>query len=701
MNKKFIYLIGLILGIFAFILNAFVVANMAGGVPIYFGSAIVLFCLLALPFRISVLVLCASMAPLLIYESPLFIGWLHSLQFFVIVTMLHFRVRFLSAILLFWLVIGLPITSMIVYINLSLSFQVSVFIALPFILSGYICGMSALLVYWLLPINSQLKKFNILPKFSRLVFEFNLVSVMLPLFIVVLFFIWRSTEISEISVSRDLDNAIEELNRSSIALLGNRVHALTSTAALITNEKNIQYRANILDAVANTSTNIESMVVTDKDGMILIAAPDQYAAKLPKLNDINISFREYFQQTKKNKESVISNAIKGSGFGSLDIVAITAPILTENGFEGLVQAAVKLDSLVDQSVINAIQNTKIALIVTDAKDSVIYSSPIFGLKKLALLEKNIGQASYTFSLPKITISDKEYLYREFSNKNGWKIYALTDPSRIFKDTSAYFIFMVIIFLQNIVFIAIFSRGLASNIVGPLRNLEAFIKGQKEPERLLEEAKVSQEMFNVTENVIKTQKISEDFQRELKEQVTEKTKELQALNVKILSVSRTDSLTGLFNRRAFNEKAQQAYMFYKRNKKSCTLAFIDIDHFKNINDTYGHKTGDECLVDVANVIADMCPRDTDIVARYGGEEFLIFFASDKPQLDLDHIKSIHQAIEDRQKIYTDKLIQLTVSVGVVNVVDDFSKSMVDLISLADKQLYLSKGNGRNQINVITI
>ncbi len=243
--------------------------------------------------------------------------------------------------------------------------------------------------------------------------------------------------------------------------------------------------------------------------------------------------------------------------------------------------------------------------------------------------------------------------------------------------------------------------MASNIVGPLRNLEAFIKGQKEPERLLEEAKVSQEMFNVTENVIKTQKISEDFQRELKEQVTEKTKELQALNVKILSVSRTDSLTGLFNRRAFNEKAQQAYMFYKRNKKSCTLAFIDIDHFKNINDTYGHKTGDECLVDVANVIADMCPRDTDIVARYGGEEFLIFFASDKPQLDLDHIKSIHQAIEDRQKIYTDKLIQLTVSVGVVNVVDDFSKSMVDLISLADKQLYLSKGNGRNQINVITI
>ena len=132
-----------------------------------------------------------------------------------------------------------------------------------------------------------------------------------------------------------------------------------------------------------------------------------------------------------------------------------------------------------------------------------------------------------------------------------------------------------------------------------------------------------------------------------------------------------------------------------------MAFIDIDHFKNINDTYGHNIGDECLVDVANVIADMCRRDTDIVARYGGEEFLLFFASDKPQQDLDHIKSIHQAIEKRQKIYTGNLIQLTVSIGVVKVVDNFSKSIVDLISLADKQLYLSKDNGRNQINVISI
>jgi diguanylate cyclase (GGDEF)-like protein len=650
---------------------------------------------------VSILVLCASLAPLLIYDSPVSIGWLHGLQYFVISTMLYFKVRFLTVLLLFWLLIGLPITSIIVYFYLSLSFQVSVYIALPFVLSGYICGMLALLVYWLLPIQSQFKQRQTLPKFSKLVFEFNLVSVMLPFFIVVLFFIWRSTNDSEVSVSLELNNAIEELDRSAIGLLNDKVHALTSTAKMLSNENNTQKKATILDTVANATANLESMVATDKDGTVLFAAPERYAAKLPELSGVNISFREYFQLTKFNKEPVVSKAIKGSGLGSLDIVAITAPILTESGFEGLVQAAIKLERLVDQSVINAIQNGQIAVIVTDALDSIIYSSPIFGLTKLERFEKNIVGASDTFSLPKITISEKDYLYREFSNQKGWKIYALTEPSRIFKDTNTYFTFMIIIFLQSIIFIAVLSKGLASNIVRPLRNLEAFMKGQMSSEKLLVEAKVSQEMLSVTANVIKTQKLSLDFQHELKEQVKEKTKELQALNTKLIAVSRTDALTGLLNRGAFDQLAKEAYMNHRRNKTPFTVAFIDIDHFKNINDTYGHNTGDECLIGVADVIAKMCRRETDIISRYGGEEFVLLFASNKPEQHLDHIKLIHQLIGDHKTMYSDKLIQLTASCGVVRVVDDFSKSLIDLIALADEQLYLSKDNGRNQVNTITL
>ncbi|WP_371195435.1 diguanylate cyclase [Glaciecola sp. SC05] len=691
------FLFGFLLGVFAFILNCTLVIDAYGKVELYFGSAAVLLALLILPARFASFVLLASVAPLFILSTSLTIAWLAIAEFLLITAMMYAGIRFVTALSIFWLVIGLPITSTLVYLELSLTIQTSIFLALTFVLNSYICGLIALLIYWLLPNNSQLRYFEAPPKFSKLVFELNLISVLLPVFLVALFFTWRTTNDAATTVNLELEKAASELDRSINGLINDKIHALNASAVLIANTTDPHEHAKILDTVANASINIESMVITDENANLQFAAPERYAAMLPDLSNVNISHRSYFQLTKALKKPVVSDALEGRGLGSLDIVALTAPILKNNEFKGLVQAAIKLESLIDISLINAIQNNQIYIILIDSAGSIIYSSPEFTFNKLDKFQQDSGSQPSTFNMPEIGILGKSYLYQEHLTEQAWKIYTLTPPSRVFVGTNTYFVFVSITVLLSMILITLLSKGLAAKITRPLRNLEEFIQGSKTSTEILSAAKISQEMIKVTENVITTQTLSKDFQLQLKKEVEEKTQELQDVNAQLLTVSQTDSLTGLYNRRAFDQLADKTHRYCQRHKKSFSLALFDIDFFKKINDTYGHTAGDLCIVDVADIITSKCRRDTDIFARYGGEEFVLLLACDKPELHLDHIELIHRAIGLHKPLYNGKMIDLTISCGVIRVQNDFTLEMKELVTLADEQLYLSKRKGRNQVN----
>lgn len=695
------YIIGFALALLALVVNSFFAVKALGSIDLYFGSVCVLLSLLVLPARITVLVLIASIVPLLLFSSLTSFAWVVGAEYLVIAFLLYSGLRFLSALSIFWLIIGLPLTSLVIYGDSSLNLQTSIFLSFTIVLSAYICGLISLLVFWLLPAKSKHRQFHKPPKFAKLMFELNLISVMLPVFLVAIFFIWRSTLETEAFINLELQKAVQELDRSITSLFDNKIHALSAAALLIGREANIQQRAKILDTVANASANIESMVVVDENANVVLAAPERYAAILPDLSDINISHRDYFHRTKRTKQAVVSSAIEGRGFGSLDLVAITAPILQDGEFKGLVQAAIKLDNIVDLSLINAIQNSQINILITDAADKIVYSSPEFTFDKLDIFQAEKVERPFTFEMLEIDIAGKSFLYTKQIIQRGLKIYALTSPSRVFAETNTYFSFMSISILLSIVLIALLSKGLAAKITRPLRNLEAFIQGKKEADQLMVDAKVSQEMINVTENMIRTRALSQNFQRQLTQQVEEKTGELQALNKELLKVSQTDALTGLYNRGGFDELALKSYQYCQRHRKPFTLALFDIDHFKKINDSYGHTAGDVCIVDVANIITAKCRRDTDIVARYGGEEFVLFLGSEKPDQHLDHIEMIHKTIEMHHPRYNGKMIDLTVSCGVLRVERDFSKALIELISLADEQLYISKHKGRNQVNTVTL
>ncbi len=158
----------------------------------------------------------------------------------------------------------------------------------------------------------------------------------------------------------------------------------------------------------------------------------------------------------------------------------------------------------------------------------------------------------------------------------------------------------------------------------------------------------------------------------------------------------DSLSGLANRRRFDQVLKEEWRRCKRNKSAISLIMIDLDHFKSYNDTFGHPAGDVCLQLVAKALTPLARRAGDLVARVGGEEFVILL----PGMDADDaaIKAEKARLALESIPLSKGLKQsITASFGVVSVSeDDYTGSIIDFIRSADEALYKSKSNGRNRV-----
>ncbi len=158
------------------------------------------------------------------------------------------------------------------------------------------------------------------------------------------------------------------------------------------------------------------------------------------------------------------------------------------------------------------------------------------------------------------------------------------------------------------------------------------------------------------------------------------------------LSRTDGLTGLNNRMYWGEQLDHCFKLNQRNGAKASIVFVDVDHFKKVNDTYGHIVGDKILQKIASLLLD-CARETDICGRYGGEEFCILMP------DTDNINA--EALSERLRLkvensvlHKDHPIKGTISLGVAEISADML-NYSDWLAVADKALYQAKKQGRNQ------
>ncbi|MGB7298562.1 MAG: diguanylate cyclase [Burkholderiaceae bacterium] len=183
---------------------------------------------------------------------------------------------------------------------------------------------------------------------------------------------------------------------------------------------------------------------------------------------------------------------------------------------------------------------------------------------------------------------------------------------------------------------------------------------------------------------------------LEENVRARTFELEIANERLARVNRIDGLTGVFNRRHFDETFSAAMLHASSRQQVLAVMMIDLDYFKRLNDTYGHAAGDTCLIQAAKLAESCIPETDGLIARYGGEEFVGLLTSTTPEQAIKVAEQIRQKIESAHIEHDGKSIEMTASLGLQCAIPAAKSDPATFLACADEALYRAKEGGRNQV-----
>ncbi len=172
---------------------------------------------------------------------------------------------------------------------------------------------------------------------------------------------------------------------------------------------------------------------------------------------------------------------------------------------------------------------------------------------------------------------------------------------------------------------------------------------------------------------------------------DKAKQLKKLSI-------TDSLTGIYNRMYFNDSLNHEWKRCSRLQSSLSIMLIDLDHFKNVNDNFGHLAGDGCLKKIGEVLKSEIRRDTDVIARYGGEEFVVLLPDTNLVISTLIAENLVKKVASVELTWETKKIHLSCSIGLASVIPNREMNSEELLKAADETMYQAKKQGRNQVCV---
>ncbi|WCN15222.1 diguanylate cyclase [Marinomonas mediterranea] len=314
-------------------------------------------------------------------------------------------------------------------------------------------------------------------------------------------------------------------------------------------------------------------------------------------------------------------------------------------------------------------------------------------KAFQIASKQLVMGAHT-----LDVDGEHYLYHVHAivlpHGKKWLIGVLIPQSYYYRLLTEYSNSILLITLGLFISIALIGSLIAHHIGKPIRALNNAAKDSKFESitRLPNPLSPIREIDSLSQGLRVMAHDLSDIMQNLEKKVAQRTSDLKYENEHLLEQSNLDELTGLYNRRGFNLGFDQALLDAQQQSQSIAFVICDIDHFKRVNDLFGHTVGDQALQVVADVLKSQV-RQHDIVARYGGEEFALVMVGMSQEEILSRLNKVRQAFLERPVCENH---HITMSFGIAYRNDSASHAPQTLITEADEKLYQAKNTGRDKI-----
>lgn len=703
-NQTRSIILALALGLLGALINSYPI-ELAYSVSLVIGN--LAFIIAAAYLRPTLTLLCA-----VICVAPLLIIWGHPYGFLtfgceaLFVSYMRSRGWYLTtADFLYWLIIGMPMTAVIIWLNTTESQEYLLFSLFKQSINAVF--YTALGVILIFVFNDKLNVWvkSQQPKLVKNLKQYlhYILWIMSAFFVIgVCLFLSRNLNaIQQQQVEDKLDISSLYLGR----IVENYVDDHKKAVAQIANELSVIKPSRHNDALVKIHQlypGFLTMLVANSEANIVASSPLSLMKGIPK-SGASVADRSYFTEAFFNQSVYVSPVFLGRGFGADAIIAISAPIYFQNNAQptGIVEGSLNLN-LFDQINSSAASDREIDVVLTDANDNVIYADSNLVLSTFSKFKYSVEKPDMTHNFLMINSNSSNnirYWYRQVTLNNDWKIFVLFEHREILKlieqqyltiFISLFLIFSLVILLANQ-----FANTLNKPLAFALKEL-AHGDGKAGYKAIPYDAPT--EFLTLYDELQQSKKILLKQQFILEEKVNKRTIELNKANIALKELANKDSLTGLYNRRYLENKFSELQAILSRNNASMVVAMLDLDHFKKLNDEYGHLIGDNCLAYISDVMKRKFDRRSDIVARFGGEEFIIVAQSDDQNGVLKKLEEFREEIAQHSFENNGQFtVGITISIGAITADAKFSADIDDWIRLADEKLYQAKNNGRNQLS----